>query len=334
MSSSPILARAQLRVAGAAVLTTGLILGAASVQAQTSDESAPPMADNYTIAFALGVLPSSFGQAMYDGANAAAIEAGSTLVLTAPPQAQPALQIAQLDAVFASQPDFLIIQPDDATALVAPMQKFKDAGIPAITIDTDVADPSLRLGNITGNNVKGGTVAAETMNSLLGGEGKVLYIGYVPGATTTDDRLAGWQEGLQSYPGLVSLGEQFNQSSPEEASAAVTAALTKDPDLAGIFASDENSAIGAATAVQAAGRSGDIKIVGFDAAPSEVTALRRGTIDALIIQDPFGYGNSAAKFALDYLANGTLPPEQTFADYAVATQDNLEDPAIVSLIGE
>jgi len=208
------------------------------------------------------------------------------------------------------------------------MKKFKDAGIPAITIDTDVADQTLRLGNITADNVKGGKVAADTMNTLLGGKGKVLYIGYVPGATTTDQRLQGWQQGLKAYPGLVSVGEQYNQSSPTDAAAAVQAALTKDPDLAGIFASDENSAIGAATAVQAAGKTGQVKIVAFDAASDEVTALRRGTLDSLIIQKPFEYGYQAVKFAIDNLANGTTPPAQTYADYVIATKDTIDTPDV------
>jgi ribose transport system substrate-binding protein len=265
---------------------------------------------------------------MYNGANAAGIALGATIALTAPPQAQPALQIAQLDAVLASKPDFIIIQPDDATALVAPLKQFKDAGIPCITIDTDVSDTSLRLGNITADNVKGGTTAADTMNQLLSGKGKVLYVGYVPGASTTDQRLQGWKTELAKYPGLVSLGEQYDQSSPTDAAAAVQAVLTKNPDLAGIFASDENSAIGAATAVKAAGLSGKVKIVAFDAAPDEVTALRAGTLTSLIVQEPYSYGYEAVQYAIAYLKSGTLPPPETYADYVIATKANIDTPDV------
>ncbi len=258
-----------------------LVLSACGGSSTASTNPTTGGPKNYLIAFDLGIFPSAFGGAMLKGAQTCATQAGATVSLTAPAQAQPPLQIAQLDAVLAKKPDALIIQPDDETALIAPMKKFKDAGIPAFTIDTDVGDKSLRLGNITADNVKGGKVAADTMNKLLGGKGKVLYVGYVPGATTTDQRLQGWKSQLGTYSGLVSVGEDYNQSSPTEAASKVSASLTKDPDLAGIFASDENSAVGAATAVQAAGKAGKVNIVAFDAAADEVTALRRGTIQSL-----------------------------------------------------
>lgn len=306
-----------------------LVFAACSSAATTAPASGAPAASKtYKIAFALGVMPSAFGQSMYNGANAAGIALGATVELVAPPQAQPALQIAQLSAVLASKPDFLITQPDDATALVAPLQQFKNAHIPIITIDTDVSDTSLRLANITANNVKGGTIAADTMNQLLSGTGKVLYVGYVPGATTTDQRLQGWKTELAKYPGLVSVGEEYDQSSPTDAASAVGAVLTKTPDLAGIFASDESSAIGAATAVQAAGLTGKVKIVAFDAASDEVTALRAGTLTSLIVQEPYSYGYEAVQYAIAYLKNGTLPPPQTYADYVIATAANIDTPAV------
>jgi ribose transport system substrate-binding protein len=327
----------------AAVLAiSAIVVGACQAGASSSPSSAAPAgstpvgsaaassasAKNYQIALNLGVFPSAFGGAMRKGAETCAAEVGATVSMTAPAQAQPALQIALLDGVLAKKPDALIIQPDDATALVAPMKKFKDAGIVAFTIDTDVGDPSLRLGNITADNVKGGKVAADTMNQLLNGTGKVLYVGFVPGATTTDQRLQGWKSQLATYSGLVSVGEQFNQSNSTEAAAAVSAALTKNPDLAGIFASDQNSAIGTATAVQAAGKVGKVKIVAFDAAADEVTALKRGTLQSLIVQKPFDYGCQAAKFVVAYLKDGTQPPAQTYADYVIATPDNIDSPDV------
>jgi ribose transport system substrate-binding protein len=122
----------------------------------------------------------------------------------------------------------------------------------------------------------------------------------------------------------VSVGEVYDQSSTTEAASKVSAALTKDPDLAGIFASDENSAIGAATAVQAAGKAGKVNIVAFDAAADEVTALKRGTIQSLIVQKPYDYGCTAVKAVVAYLKDGTKPAAQTYADYVIANKDNID----------
>jgi ribose transport system substrate-binding protein len=312
------------RVRHVAPLLAVVALVLSACGSSTTGAASPTAGGAKLIAFDLGIFPSAFGGAMLKGATTCGTAAGATVSLTAPAQAQPPLQIAQLDAVLAKKPDALIIQPDDGTALIAPMKKFKDAGIPAFTIDTDVNDKTLRLGNITADNVKGGKVAADTMNTLLGGKGKVLYVGYVPGATTTDQRLQGWKSQLATYSGLVSVGEQYNQSSPTEAASKVSASLVKDPDLAGIFASDENSAVGAATAVQAAGKAGKVNIVAFDAAADEVTAIKRGTIQSLIVQKPYDYGCTAVKAVVDYLKNGTKPPDQTYADYVIANKDNID----------
>src|SRR5260370_2122345 len=80
--------------------------------------------------------------------------------------------------------------------------------------------------------------------------------------------------------------------------------LTGHPDLDGIFASNESSAIGAAQALK--DRKSKIKLVGFDSGPTLIEDLKSGVIDSLVVQDPFRIGREAVLAAVDKL-HGTPP---------------------------
>ena len=86
---------------------------------------------------------------------------------------------------------------------------------------------------------------------------------------------------------------QYDQDSASIAAQVTLAALQKNPGIVGIFATNLFSAEGAATGVRQAGKSGKVKIVGFDAEPDQITALKQGTVQALIAQHPYDIGTNA-----------------------------------------
>src|SRR5919204_3577338 len=312
----------------AAVLAAAAAVTAASGARTSAPGQQARESKSYNITFDLGVDSGPFEISLWRGARDAANALGVKVKLVAPHTADANLQIQQLNSVLAAKTDFLIIQPDDANALIAPMRQFKRAGIPALTVDTDVNSTSLRLGNLTSNNKQGGQLAAKEMNKLLAGKGKVLYIGYIPGATTTDQRKQGWEQAINKYSGLKYVGPQFTQDDQSDAASKVSAALQRNPDLAGIFASDEANAIGAATAVQNAGKRGKVKIVAFDGAPDEVSYLKRGVIQELIVQKAYGMGYQSVQYAVAYLRHKKRPPRVTHPTYVIATKANINSGAV------
>ena len=121
---------------------------------------------------------------------------------------------------------------------------------------------------------------------------KALSNGYVinvnPGISTTDLREKGFVAKAKEL-GLTYVGRDYSNDKPETAAAKVKAALAKNPDLKGIFATNLFSAEGAATGVREAGAK-DVKIVGFDAGPKQVEDLKQGIVQALIAQKPAEIG--------------------------------------------
>jgi len=284
----------------------------------------------YKVTLITGDNHDPFMVTMVEGAEAAAAELGVTFDWQAPAEWDVQQQIPVMDAVLASAPDAVLVQPTDVTALIEPLRQFQEAGIKVITVDTDVEDTSVRLANITSDNELGGKIAADFLAEQLPAGAKVLLMGPVPGIYTTDLRKKGFEEGIANTD-LDYVDYQSNNDDPVQVAQQVAAVLQKHPDLAGIFAMDTFNGEGSATAVQEAGLSDQVTIISFDAGPAEVEKLRAGVIDALIVQKSYEMGFMGIEFAVKALNGEQLEP-QTYTEYVVATIDNIDSPEVQQYI--
>jgi ribose transport system substrate-binding protein len=107
--------------------------------------------------------------------------------------------------------------------------------------------------------------------------------------------------------------------------------LTAHPDLKGIFAANEPGAIGAARVLKARNLVGEVKLVAFDAAPTEIKALEEGVIQALIVQNPFRMGYDGVKMAVKAL-RGEKIPKRIDTGVSVVTKENMNRPDILRLL--
>ena len=281
------------------ILAGGLLLAAMGVT------SAASAADD-SVALVLGVKGSPFYQALACGAQAKAKELGLVLTVSAPDQFAADSQIPVVNAVAATKPAVAVIVPTDAKALVAPMKQLAAMGTKIVTVDQTVGDPSLVKTQIVTDNEQGGKLAADAMNRLLGGKGKVLVITQPPGSAAQDARTTGFEEKLKSYSGLQYLGPQYQSDDPQKAAEIVTSTLSAHPDLAGVFSTNDQGAIGALTGLRQAGALGKVKLVAYDAATAEVNAFKNGGISALIAQNPKQEGEVAMEAAAKLIKGQSL----------------------------
>jgi len=289
----------------------------------------PVAAGNHRITLVTGELKDPFYVTMAAGAKAEAKKLGVTLVWQGPASWDPSLQIPLLDSVLASKPEFLIAVPDDDKALILPLRKFHDAGIPVLTADTDVADHSVRIGNITSDNTVGGTLSAKTIAEVLGDKGQVFLLCDPPGITTTDNRKAGFEAELAKHPGIHYIGaELYNGTDPTDAARVTDAVMKRSPDVAGMVACDGFAGLGAATAINEAGKAGKVKLVSFDASPDLVSYLKRDLISALMIQQSYIMGATAVDFAVRYLEGDHNIPAETQLKYVVGNKSNIDSPEV------
>jgi len=289
------------------------------------DEALP--GEGLDITFVQGVKGDEFYVSMECGVRDAAEELGADVDVQGPDQFDATLQNPLLDSVIASDPDAILVAPNDVEASAGPLQRAQDEGIEVILVDTVVNDEAIGASRIASDNFQGGVMAADALAELIGEEGTVLVINVQPGISTTDQRQAGFEEQIATYPDVEYIGVEFSRNDPARAAEIVTATLAADPDLAGIFATNLFSAQGTATGLLQAGRQGDVQVVGFDAGPAQVDQLEAGDVQALVVQKPYDIGYQGVEQAVAAVNGDEVAPEiQT--DFVVATADNLEDEEI------
>ena len=313
-----------------AVLTALAILTAAagSTAALANRRSTQAPTKQITIYLIAGITTDAFYITMKKGALAAAAKLGVKLVFQGAPVWSAPKQIPFLDAAIARKPDAILIAPTDTRALVAPIKRAIAAGIPVATVDTAISAP-IAFTSVSTDNLAGGRAAADALAKLSGMKGKVAGINTIPGITTTDQRQQGFEQKLKTYPGIQNLGTQFSNDDQTKASQETAALLTAHPDLKGIFAMNVVTGNGVSAAIKNAGKAGKVKVVEFDAGSDQVAALKAGTVDALIAQDPFGIGSLGVQLAVKYVKGqkaGILKHYGTGS--AIVTRANVNSPAI------
>ncbi|MQA84614.1 MAG: substrate-binding domain-containing protein [Streptosporangiales bacterium] len=270
-----------------------------------------------------GLKSDEFYITMGCGAMAEAKKLGVDLDVQGPEDFSAPLQIPIVNSVTAQQPDAVLIAPTDRNALIQPMRQMKSAGITTVQVDTTIDDPSIAVSSIASNNEQGGQVAAQTLAELVGDKGKVYVINVKPGISTTDARAEGFINEMKKHPDIAFVGQDYDEDQADIATQKVSATLAKHPDLAGIFATNLIAAEGAATALKAAGKTGDVKLVGFDAGPKQVEDLRNGSLQAVVAQEPYAIGQIGVQQAVKAL-NGEPTRKQIQTNLVPITAKELE----------
>ena len=255
---------------------------------------------NYKMTLIAGVKGDEFYITMNCGAQAKAKELGVSLDFQGPDQFDPAQQTPVVNAVAAKKPDAVLVAPTDTKAMFAPIQQMSQNGTKIVLVDTTLDQPDMAVSQIASDNEAGGRAAAEALSKLIGGKGKVFVVNVKPGISTTDARGKGFADGAKEL-GLTYVGQEYDNDDAAKAAAVTKAALAKNPDLKGIFATNLFSAEGAATGVREAGKLGQVKIVGFDAGPKQVEDLKAGVVQALIAQKPADIGAQGVQQAYNAL---------------------------------
>ena len=275
--------------AGSDTSASGSASGSSSGAASAG--SAPATANkNYKVTFVQGVAGDNFYITMQCGIQDEAKKLGVTVNTQGPAKFDPTLQKPIVDSVVQAKPDGMLIAPTDTKAMQSPIDNAVSAGIKVGLVDTTLADPSKAVTQVASDNLGGGKAAFEAIKQLVPGGGKVLVLSVKPGISTTDLRQQGFEAAVKADSSFNYVGVQFDQDDPTIAAQLTTAALQKDPDLVGIFATNLFSAEGAATGIKQAGKQSQVKIVGFDAGPSQVKDLKAGTVQALVAQQPYQIG--------------------------------------------
>src|SRR5689334_8217438 len=278
----------------------------------------------------IGVVPQGqshlFWQSVHAGAVAAGRETGVDILWNGPPNERDFNgQLKIVDAMINRRVDAIALSPSDTNAFVGIVERAVREKIPVIIFDTGI-NTDVFTSRVATDNYGAGQLAARRMSEILGGKGKIVIVAVAPGIASTMAREQGFEDVMKKeFGGIEIVDKRYGMADFAKSLEVAENMLTAHPGLAGLFASNESSTVGAAQALK--GRAGKVKMVGFDWNPTLADGLRSGLIDSLVVQDPFRIGYDSVKAAVDKLNGGTPQKIQSLPALLV-TKDNLNDPAV------
>lgn len=257
--------------------------------------------DRKTIALVPKAMDSEFWLAVRDGARSA-IEGRDdvTLSVLAPDrEINVDQQVSILEDQIQRGARVLVVAPAGSAQVVPVLQSAVDRGIPVVLVDTDAPLPG-KSSYVGTDNRAGGRLAAQHIIEQVG-TGKVALIHGVPGNQSQDDRAAGFSEAIAAAGGIQVVARQPANSERSLGLTVMENVLTAHPDIRGVFATNDQMALGAIEAIAARRQSTPIVVVGFDATAEAVQAITEGRMSASIAQRPSEMGRRGVEAALAVL---------------------------------
>ncbi|MEK5039798.1 ribose ABC transporter substrate-binding protein RbsB [Sporosarcina sp. FSL K6-3457] len=279
-----------------------LVLAACSTEAPGAKKESGSTGGegDFTIGFSISTLNNPFFVTLSDGAKEQAEEMGAKLTVI-DAQDDAAKQASDVEDLIQQGVDLILINPTDSEAVVATVQTANDAGIPVITVDRSSEGGEV-VSHIASDNKAGGVLAGEYMVSLLGEGAKVAELEGIAGSSAARDRGAGFNEIADGQLDVVA--KQTANFNRAEGLTVMENILQANPDIAGIFAHNDEMALGALEAVEASGK--DIKVVGFDATDDAVNSVQEGKLAGTVAQKPELIGKKAIEAAVQSLKGETV----------------------------
>lgn len=303
-------------------LTIGMAVGLAlSAAACNRDSGGDADGGGATLTLSVSTLNNPFFIELRDGAAVAAEEAGVSLqVFDA--QNDATTQLNQLSAAASQGVDAVLINPVDSAAAGAAVAPVIDADIPVIAVDRSVEGAEVKT-TVSSDNVAGGRQAAAALAAAIGEEGSVITLQGVAGTSASRDRGTGFTEGIEAYPDIEVVASQPANFDRAQGLNVATNLLQGNPEVVGIFAENDEMALGAIEAL--GGRAGaEVSVVSFDGTPDGLQAIQDGALAATIAQRPAELGRVAVAQALKAINGEDLPAEEP-VEVTTVDKNNVTD---------
>lgn len=236
-----------------------------------------------TIGLVISTLNNPFFISLKDGAEKKAKELGYRL-LVVDSQNDSAKELSNVEDLIQKKVNLILINPTDSGAVVNAVKAANQAKIPVISIDR-AANGGNVVTHIASDNVAGGKMAAEFIVKQLGGKGKVIELQGIPGTSAARDRGKGFNEGIAKQTGIKLVAQQAADFDRQKGLMVMENLLQAQSEVNAVFAHNDEMALGAVKAIQAAKRTGII-VVGFDAVDDAVKAVKDGQMAATVAQQP------------------------------------------------
>lgn len=261
---------------------------------------APP-----TVGLSISTLNNPFFVDLRDGGQTAAKRLNVNLVVL-DAQNDSAREASQIEDLIQRRVAVIAINPTDSDAIVPTIRKINAARIPVVTVDRGANGGDV-LAHIASDNVAGGMMAAEYVGKRLKGRGNVVMLEGIAGTSAARDRGKGFREGLKKYPGIRLVAVQTADFDRAKGLTVMENILQAQRNISAVFAQNDEMALGAVQAIEAAKRQKGMFVVGFDAIADATAAVKAGKMAATIAQQPVVMGRLAVEAAVKIINKQSVP---------------------------
>jgi ribose transport system substrate-binding protein len=318
-----------------AAATMAAAVAAGLAQPADKDGKGKPDKAPLTIAVIPKGTTHVFWKSVEQGAKKAGEDLGVTVIWKGPLQENDRAQQIQIVQQFTSQGvNGIVLAPLDHTALAGPVKAAGEKKIPVVIFDSALDGSAGKefVSFVATDSEKAGRMGGEHLAKLMGGKGDAVLLRYMVGSASTDARESGFVAAIKDAKGMkITVDNRYAGATAGEAKSAALNMLDQIKAAGGVFCPNESSTYGMLLALRQAGLVGKIKLVGFDASPPLVEALKKGEIDALVVQDPRNMGYKAVE-ALVKSIRGEKVEGRVDTGAVLVTKENMDTPAVKRLI--
>ncbi len=217
-------------------------------------------------------------------------------------------QTSQVENFITQRVDAMVVCPADSAGIAGAVRKANKAKIPVFTADIAAQGGNV-VSHIASDNVAGGKLAGDYMAMIFPAANRTVKIAIIddPAVQSVQDRVKGFREAVAKHGGIKIVDDQNADGKRDMAVTVTENILQKQPDLDGIFAINDSSALGALAAVEQSGRK-NVIIIGYDGDPEARAKIEAGTaLKADAVQYPREIGKATANAVADYLEGKKVP---------------------------
>ncbi|WP_419394381.1 ribose ABC transporter substrate-binding protein RbsB [Cytobacillus praedii] len=292
------------------VLLAGCSTEAPGSSDKSEKETGGKKDDSVKIGLSVSTLNNPFFVSLKQGAEDEAKAQGAEIV-TVDAQNDSAKQVSDIEDLIQQGVDVLLVNPTDSAAVAVAIESANNANIPVITVDRS-AEGGEVVAHIASDNVAGGEMAGKFILEKLGNKGKVVELEGIPGSSAARERGEGFHKAVDAVADVEVVAKQAADFDRAKGLSVMENILQGNKDIQAVFAHNDEMALGALEAIQAAGLT-DVIVVGFDATDDAVKAVESGNMAATVAQKPAIIGqqgvNTALKVANDETVDEFIPVE-------------------------
>lgn len=249
----------------------------------------------------------------------------------------PQKQSELIDGAISKDAVAIVLDPAGADESIGVVQRAADAGIPVFLINAEIEAEGIAKSQIVSNNAQGAALGAEYFVEQMGGEGTYVELFGNPTDNNAEVRSTAYNEVVGQYPDMELLQTETGNWNRDEGFQKMEIMLQAHPDMKGVLSGNDEMALGAIAAIEAAGKvpGEDIIVMGFDGSPDAVDAIKSGKMLGTVLQPIVAESRMLIEQLDSYLKTGETgaATEKQAVDCQLISPENVDSYSLFSLEG-